>query len=78
MTRDQARKILPLVNDPTSYALLKEYALDRIETLRTFLENQKDFNKVLETQGAIAELRRIATLRDEAIARSKDEQPTSR
>jgi len=46
---------------------LQSYADHRINTLRNQLEKQKDRDRVLETQGAIAELRRFSTLRDEVI-----------
>lgn len=72
MTRDDYRKLLPLVNDHDQFGLLRAYANARIEVLRTFLENQKDIDKIRETQGAIAELRRFATLRDEVITKSKE------
>ena len=61
------QSLLPLVNDKLQYETLKHYADQRIEFLRNFLETCKDQNRILETQGARAELRRISTLRDEAI-----------
>ena len=61
------QSLLPLVNDKLQYETLKHYADQRIEFLRTSLETCKDQHRVLEMQGAIAELRRIATLRDETI-----------
>jgi hypothetical protein len=39
----------------------------RIEQHRNNLEKQKDRDRILEIQGAIAELRRFTTLRDEVI-----------
>jgi len=39
--------------------------------MRNFLENTKDHQKVLEVQGAIAELRRFQTLRDQALEGAK-------
>lgn len=59
------RGLLPLVNTDDQMERLKDYANHRIETLRGQLEKQKDRDRILETQGAIAELRRFATLRDE-------------
>jgi len=46
---------------------LLAYTNGRIETLRNQLEKQKDRDRVLEIQGAITELRRFSTLRDEVI-----------
>lgn len=71
MEKQIAKKILPLVNDVDKYPLLQEYIDDRIETMRNFLENTKDHQKVLEVQGAIAELRRFQTLRDQALEGAK-------
>jgi hypothetical protein len=71
MEKDTARKILPLVNDVDKYPLLQDYIENRIETMRNFLENTKDHQKVLEVQGAIAELRRFQTLRDQALEGAK-------
>jgi hypothetical protein len=71
MNKETARKILPLVNDVERYPLLQDYIEDRIETMRSFLENTKDHQKVLEVQGAIAELRRFQTLRDQALEGAK-------
>ncbi len=71
MDKEIARKILPLVNDVDKYPLLQDYIENRIETMRNFLENTKDHQKVLEVQGAIAELRRFQTLRDQALEGAK-------
>lgn len=71
MDKKTAKKILPLVNDVEKYPLLQDYIDDRIETMRNFLENTKDHQKVLEVQGAIAELRRFQTLRDQALEGAK-------
>lgn len=71
MEKEIAKKILPLVNDVEKYPLLQDYIDNRIETMRNFLENTKDHQKVLEVQGAIAELRRFQTLRDQALEGAK-------
>ena len=71
MEKVLAKKILPLVNDVEKYPLLQEYIDNRIETMRNFLENTKEHDKVLEVQGAIAELRRFQTLRDQALEGAK-------
>ena len=47
--------------------LLHEYVSVRIAAYHQQLENTKDHQRILEIQGAIAELRRFKTLRDEMI-----------
>lgn len=71
MEKTLARSILPLVNSQDIYPVLQEYIEDRIETMRSFLENTKDHNKILEIQGSIAELRRFQTLREQALESAK-------
>jgi hypothetical protein len=71
MEKVLAKKILPLVNDVEKYPLLQDYIDNRIETMRNFLENTKDHDKIMEVQGAIAELRRFQTLRDQALEGAK-------
>ena len=65
MDKAQYRKLLSLVNDRDQMDLLQEYAASRIEGCRDLLEKQKDPQRILEIQGAITELRRFKTLRDE-------------
>lgn len=67
MDRDLARSLLMLVNDKDQMDRLQTYVAYRIEQHRSNLEKQKDRDRILEIQGAIAELRRLATLRDEVI-----------
>lgn len=71
MKKEEFRDLLPLVNDHDQYDRLKSYADHRISVLRGILENQKDPIKIYELQGAIAELRRVVTLRDEVLSNSK-------
>lgn len=71
MKKEQYREVLPLVNDHDQFARLKQYADARIDDLRAFLETQKEPTKIYELQGAIAELRRFATLRDEVLTNAK-------
>lgn len=61
------RSLLLLINNEDQMVRLQSYADHRINTLRNQLEKQKDRDRVLEIQGAIAELRRFSTLRDEVI-----------
>jgi hypothetical protein len=71
MDKELARTILLLVNDVEKYPLLQAYIDNRIETMRSFLENTKDHQKIMEVQGAIAELRRFQTLREQALEGAK-------
>jgi|TARA_R110000796_G_scaffold96617_1_gene202471 hypothetical protein len=65
MDKQFFRDLLPLVNDTNQYSSLKDYAKARIGYYHSLLETIKDHQRVLEIQGAIAELKRIDTLRDE-------------
>ena len=65
--KQQYRELLPLVNDKDAMQLLQTYVDSRIEKYRNLLEVQKEPTRILEMQGAIAELHRFATLRDEVI-----------
>lgn len=67
MDKAQYRLLLPLVNDRDKMNLLQDYAAARIEGYRDLLEKQKDPQRILEIQGAITELRRFKTLRDEVL-----------
>lgn len=71
MKKEEYRSLLPLVNDREHMLKLQSYADSRIQTLHVYLENTTDPTKIYQLQGAIAELRRIATLRDEVISNSK-------
>lgn len=71
MEKQLAKKLMPLATQPDLYPLLQEYVADRIETMRGYLENTKEHSKMLEIQGAIAELRRFQTLREQAIEGAK-------
>lgn len=67
MNRDLARNLLMLVNDKDQMDRMQSYVEYRIEGHRSNLEKTKDRDRILEIQGAIAELRRLSTLRDEVI-----------
>ena len=71
MDKQQYRDLLPLVNDKAIMELLEVYAKARIELRRDQLETPKDLQRISEIQGALAELRRIKTLRDEVIEGAK-------
>tara|TARA_R100000951_G_scaffold2935_1_gene4316 strand:+ start:1442 stop:1657 length:216 start_codon:yes stop_codon:yes gene_type:complete len=65
MDKQLYRALLMLVNDKKSMELLKEYAEAKIALHHKQLEAAKDHHDILRIQGAIAELRRFKTLRDE-------------
>ena len=65
MDQQFCRTLLPLVNDSLQYSSLKEYAKARIIYYHGLLETAKDHQRIMEIQGAISELKRIDTLRDE-------------
>ena len=71
MHREMARGVLPLVNDEDQYKVLQDYVENRIQALHVFLEVQKSHEKILEIQGAIAELRLFQTPREQAVEGAK-------
>ena len=65
------QSLLPLVNNKHAMELLKDYARARIEVRRDQLEQTIHPNRFKSTQGSIAELRRLLTLREEVIEGEK-------
>ena len=65
------RSMLLMVNDKDNYQSLTVYASTRIELLLQQLSTETDVDKMRALQGAIRELRRIKTLRDEVIEGAK-------
>ena len=59
--------LLPLVNDKLQFQSVQDYAKGRIDILLRQLSTERDMNNVVRIQGAIAELRRLDTLREEVI-----------
>jgi hypothetical protein len=59
--------LLPLVNDKLQLQSVQDYAKGRIDILLQQLSTERDMNNVVRIQGAIAELRRFSTLREEVI-----------
>ena len=64
MKSETAHGLGPIVKSPNHYFSLKEYALERIEYHIKQLESCDESNLKFH-QGAIKELRRFETLRDE-------------
>lgn len=71
MEKSVYRDMLFLVNNKEQYELLQGYAKARIGHFHVLLETTKDTDRMKEIQGAIAELRRFSTLREEVIKGSK-------
>ena len=61
MTKSLYRTLLLLVNNNEQMQRLPEYAAARIAHHQKLLETAKDHHRILEIQGAIAELRRFET-----------------
>ena len=71
MDKSLYRDMLFLVNTKEQYEILQSYAKARIEHYHVLLETTKETDRMREIQGAIAELRRFSTLREEVIKGSK-------
>tara|TARA_R110001606_G_scaffold42573_1_gene113571 strand:- start:240 stop:458 length:219 start_codon:yes stop_codon:yes gene_type:complete len=67
MNKEFFINLLPLVNDQHQFQALKEYADGRVASLLQQLSIERDMDSVVKLQGAIAELRRFSTLREEVI-----------
>jgi hypothetical protein len=61
------RTLLLLVNDKDTMDRVHAYVDARIEVLRDQLETSQSKDRIPVLQGAIRELRRLKTLRDEVI-----------
>ena len=71
MIREIAKKLVPLVDSKKNSDLLELYMNHRIEELHKLLEQHEDIYDINKAQGAIQEIRRLKTLRDEVIARAE-------
>lgn len=69
MDKNVAKLLLPLINDIYLMEMLSVYANSRIEHFHKQMESQED---VKASQGAIRELRRLDTLRDEVLGALKN------
>jgi hypothetical protein len=67
MDKQFYRTLLILVNDKDVMDKVHSYATARVEVLRNQLEITQDIETICAIQGAIRELRRLETLRDEVI-----------
>lgn len=70
MTPDIAKKLLPLVNVKRNLDALEIYMESRITDMHRNMEQGDDMKAMYQAQGAIKELRRLRTLRDEVISKA--------
>ena len=70
MTPDIAKKLLPLVNVKRNLDALEMYMESRITDMHRNMEQGEDMKAMYQAQGAIKELRRLRTLRDEVISKA--------
>lgn len=72
MTPEIAKKLLPLINTKRNVDLMELYAEARIAEAQKILEQSDDIRVIQMAQGAIKEMRRFKTLRDEITQRADD------
>lgn len=70
MTPEIAKKLLPLVNVKRNLDALEMYMESRITDMHRNMEQGEDMKTIYQAQGAIKELRRLRTLRDEVISKA--------
>ena len=71
MIKEIAKKLVPLVDSKKSSDLLEVYMNHRVEELHKLLEQHEDIHNIAKAQGAIQEIRRLKTLRDEVLAKAE-------
>ena len=71
MIKELAKQMLPLVNTKKNTDILELYMNYRVDELHKLLEQHEDMYNINKAQGAIQEIRRLKTLRDEVIARAE-------
>ena len=71
MITEEAKKLLPLVSVKKNTDILEAYMEYRVAELHKLLEQHEDIYNINKAQGAIQEIRRLKTLRDEVIARAE-------
>jgi|TARA_R100000773_G_C4185359_1_gene93378 hypothetical protein len=72
VTPEIAKKLLPLVNVKRTVDLMELYADTRIAEAHKLMEQSDDLRVIQMAQGAIKELRRFKTLRDEVTKRAEE------
>lgn len=71
MIKEVAKQLLPIVNVKKNTDALEVYMNHRIDELHKLLEQHEDIYNINKAQGAIQEVRRLKTLRDEVLARTE-------
>ena len=71
MIKEVAKQLLPIVNVKKNTDALEVYMQHRIDELHKLLEQHEDMYNITKAQGAIQEVRRLKTLRDEVLARTE-------
>lgn len=69
MITEVAKKLLPLVSVKKNTDILESYMEYRVAELHKLLEQHEDIYRINKAQGAIQEIRRLKTIRDEVISR---------
>lgn len=72
MKKEVAKKLLKLVNVKSNTDLLEFYAKERVQILYKQMEQLANIDEIRQMQGAIKEIKRLITLRDEVIEKAKD------
>ena len=72
MIQEVAKELLKVVNDKKTMDALEKYMNYRVEELHKLLEQQDKISDINKAQGAIKELRRIKTLREEVLAKARN------
>ena len=71
MIKEVAKKLLKLVNVKSNTDLLEFYAKERVQILYRQMEQLASVDEILQIQGAIREIKRLTTIRDEVIEKAK-------
>ena len=71
MIKEVAKQLLAIVNVKKNTDALEVYMQHRIDELHKLLEQHEDMYNITKAQGAIQEVRRLKTLRDEVLARTE-------
>jgi len=67
MKAEIAKEIFHNLNSPKIIDTIKSYALARIEILRVEFEACKDADRIRQIQGSMQELRKLMSIREDAL-----------
>ena len=70
-----AKALLPLVNQPDQYDRLQAYVAGRIASLTEQVLVERNVDRIREIQGAVRELKRFQTLREETRHTANEQAP---